>query len=160
MLIYKLIRNNRKDILNFLKDELHKSLINKNLNLNNTVITNVPRRRSSVRKYGFDHAEMLAKSLSKEIGIEYKKLLVSRAKKDQKKSRDKYERKKNAEFDYRKNPPDISGKNVIIIDDIITTGASIASCATLLRGLGAKRITALALAIAYNDEYIPFKTQK
>lgn len=160
MLIYRLKRDNRHDVVDFLVNELKTSLLNKNIKLDNTIITNVPRRRASVRKYGFDHAEVLAKSLSREIGAEYKKLLVSRAKKDQKKSQGKEDRLKNAEFDYRRKAPDILGKNVIIVDDIITTGASVAAAATLLKGMGAKRISALAIAIAYSDEYIPFKRER
>lgn len=152
MLIYRLKRDNRYDVVKFLAGELHKSLLNKNFKSENTILTNVPRRRKSIVKYSFDHSEKLAKELSKLTGIEYKKLFVSRAKNDQKKSRDKDERKRNAQFDYKKWAPDIQGKNVIIIDDIITTGASVASCATLLHGLGAKRITALALSIAYKDD--------
>ncbi len=160
MLIYRLKRDNRHDVVDFLVNELKASILNKNVNLDNTIITSVPRRRASVRKYGFDHAEILAKSLSREIGIEYKKLLVSRAKRDQKKSQGKEERLKNAEFDYKRKTPDISGKNVIIVDDIITTGASIGACSTLIKGLGARRINALAVAIAYSDEYIPFKREE
>ncbi len=160
MLIYRLKRDNRHDVVEFLVNELKKSLLNKKINLDNTIITNVPRRRASIRKYGFDHAEVLAKSLSREIGIEYKKLLISRAKRDQKKSQGKEERIKNVEFDYKRNTPNISGKNVIILDDIITTGASVAACSTLIKGLGAKRISALAVAIAYSDEYIPFKREE
>ena len=152
MLIYRLKRDNRRDIVNFLANELQKSLLNKNIKLENTIITSVPRRRRSIIKYGFDHAEVLSKALAKEVGLEYKSFLISKAKKDQKKNTDKEERHKNAIFDYRRKAPDIPGKNVIIIDDIITTGSSIAACATLLHGLGAKKIIALTLSIAYNDE--------
>lgn len=152
MLIYRLKRDNRHDVINFLTDELKRTLINKDVNLDNTIITSVPRRRKSIRKYGFDHAKVLGKTLAKEIGLEYKSLLVSRAKRDQKKSRNKDERRQNAIFDYRKNVTDIKGKNVLIVDDVITTGASVAHCATLLHGLGAKRITALAIGIAYIDD--------
>ncbi len=151
-LIYRLKRDNRRDVVDFLASELLNSLKNKNTNLDNTIITSVPRRRKSIKKYGFDHAMVLAKALSKELGLEYKKLLVSRVKKDQKKSNDKSDRRKNAKFDYRKRCLDITGKNVLIIDDIITTGSSVGACATLLHGLGAKKITALTLSIAYSDE--------
>ena len=160
MLIYRLKRDNRHDVVEFLVDELKESLLNKNISFENTIFTNVPRRRVSVRKYGFDHAEVLARALAKDLGTEYKKLLVSKAKRDQKKSQGKDERIKNAEFDYKRNAPDITGKSVIIVDDIITTGASISACATLLKGLGAKRIAALALSIAYSDEYVPFKREE
>ena len=89
MLIYRLKRDNRRDVVDFLSGELKKALLNKSLKLENTIITSVPRRRSSIRKYGFDHAATLAKALASDLGLEYKRLLVSHAKRDQKKSRDK-----------------------------------------------------------------------
>ena len=38
------------------------------------------------------------------------------------------------------------GKNVILIDDIVTTGASMGVCASLLKSAGAKTVTALVYA--------------
>ena len=60
------------------------------------------------------------------------------------------ERRKNADFVLTKDV-DLAGKRVIIVDDIITSGASMANAATLLRSLGCRDITAACLAIAYKD---------
>jgi len=46
----------------------------------------------------------------------------------------------------------LSGKKVMLIDDIVTTGTSMGSAATLLRGLGAKGIIGVCIAIAYRDK--------
>ncbi len=154
-LIYNLKRENRDDVIDFLSDELYKSFQNSEIKLENTVITNVPRRNKSIRKYGYDHSKLLAKALAKKLGVEFVSLLVSHAKSDQKQKRGREERVKNAEFDYRRKTTDISGKNVIILDDIITTGASMSAAAMLIHGLGAKKIIGAALAIAYKDDYTP-----
>ena len=61
---------------------------------------------------------------------------------------------KNARFDYLNKRIDLSGKTMVIVDDIVTTGASVSVAATLLKGAGAKRIIAASLAIAYNDDAI------
>lgn len=155
MLIYSLKRDNRSDVLDFISGEVYKSIIDKKLALTNTVITNVPRRRASIRKYGYDHAKILTKSLAKQLNIEYCDLLVSKSKKDQKTNQGKEERMKNVDFDYKKFAKDIKGKNVIIVDDVITSGASIGKAAMLLHGLGAKKIYAAAISVAYFDDYVP-----
>ena len=59
----------------------------------------------------------------------------------------------NADFKLIKNPPKLVGKKVIIVDDIVTTGASMAHCATLIRALGTKNIVGAEISIAYKDEF-------
>jgi predicted amidophosphoribosyltransferase len=45
----------------------------------------------------------------------------------------------------------IEGRNVLLIDDVITTGATINACARALKSAGAKRVDVLALAIALDE---------
>ena len=155
-LLYRLKRDNRSDVRHFLANELIKSIENKGLNLDNFIITNIPRRRASIKRYGFDHTCELAKLLSMHFNIKYIPLLVSRSKKDQKQNKSREERMLNANYAYKRNVPDIKGKSVLLLDDIITTGASMGSAAMLIHGLGAKEIIALSIAIAYKDDYTPF----
>ena len=53
--------------------------------------------------------------------------------------------------------PDLHGKRILLVDDIVTTGASMASAATLLRANGAKKIVGASFSIAYLDPYVPFE---
>lgn len=156
-LIYRLKRENRNDIRRFLANELIDAINNKNLRLSDLIITNVPRRKKSIKKYGFDHTAQLAKILSKELSIEYIPLLKSLAVRDQKQNKDRQERIANAKFDYLPNVPELKGKSVLLLDDIVTTGASLGTAATLIHGLGAKKIIGLTVAIAYKDDYTPFQ---
>ena len=92
---------------------------------------------------------LLAKAVADRLSGRYIELLKSNAKNPQK-SLDSAERRKNADF-YLVNDIDLKGKTVIIIDDIITSGSSMANAAALVRSLGSKDIVAASLAIAYKD---------
>ena len=157
-LIYSLKQDNRADVLSFLTDELCDALrASIDFSGGEYVITNVPRRRKAIINYGYDHAKDLAVSVSKQLNIEYVEPLCSKAKKSQK-SVYGHARVENAKFDYKcKKNFSLKGKKVILVDDIVTTGASMSNCATLLKGLGARVIIGACLGTAYKEAYIDFE---
>ncbi|MBQ8303132.1 MAG: ComF family protein [Clostridia bacterium] len=149
-LIFSLKRDNRKDVLEVTSDLLIEAIRNSIDDPEKYIFTNVPRRKSAIIEYGIDHSALLAKEIARKIGAEYIPLLKSNAKKPQK-SLETNERMLNADFDLITDI-DLADRGVIIVDDIITSGASISSAAMLIRSLGCKNIVAAALAIAYKDE--------
>ena len=155
-LIYSLKRDNRRDVLELLTNELCSAIKNSidTATTQDLIFTNVPRRKESIRKYGMDHAEMLAKSVAKHFSAAYYQTLYSNSKNEQK-HMSSVERIKNANFKLKRNAKDLKGKTVILIDDIVTTGASMGSAAMLLRSLKAKKIIGAVISVAYKDDYIP-----
>ena len=158
-LIFSLKKDNRYDVIDMLSTELADAIKHNIKSLENYIIVSVPRRKSAILKYGFDHAAILAESVSKKLNLKYVNALKSNVKREQKFSTSREERFKNLRFKARKKSIDLSGQNVIIVDDIITTGASMGACAMLLKSIGAKKIIGAALAIAYKDPYIKFETE-
>jgi len=156
-LIFSLKQDNRNDVISFLADELTDAIKNcTNTDLSEYVVTNVPRRRKAIVNFGYDHAKKLAKKVSKRLNIEYVELLESRSDKPQK-SVYGQERIENAKFEYKCDSEfTLKGKSVILIDDIITTGASMSNCATLIRGLRPRRIIGACLGTAYKESYIDY----
>lgn len=157
-LIYHIKRGYRRDIVDFLSDEMV-SVIKQNIKYEKFVITSVPRSRSRIIKYGIDHSRKIAEAIASKLDIEYVSLLKSNSKKAQKKTHGD-ERFKNISFDYidniDKHKDAISGRGIILFDDIVTTGASMGGCSVLLKGLGAKSIIGASLSIAFKDNYVAF----
>lgn len=152
-LIYSLKREHRRDVVTFLAKELAESVRAQVKNPEALVVTSVPRRKDAVLTVGYDHAEALAKQTAKLLGAPYLSLLCSKGKKAQKETVGE-ERYRNAVFDYASGrETDLSGTRVLLVDDVVTTGASMGNCAMLLHGLGAKQIIGAAVAIAYPDKH-------
>ncbi len=148
-LIYSLKKDNRSDVLQLCTEELTRAFESSDIDVSSCIITNVPRRKAQIVKYGIDHAELLAREIAKLAGGTYMKLLRSNVKTAQKEQYGKA-RETNIDFEIIRDI-DLSGKTVIIVDDIVTTGASMGGAAMLIRGLGTKRIIGATLAIAYKE---------
>lgn len=155
-LIYSLKQQNRRDVSDFMARELATAIRESIPRAEEFLVTFVPRRRSSVVKYGFDHAKKLARKVAALIGAECKTTLRSTAKHAQKSMSGRRERVLNAAMECT-GSSDLEGKPILLVDDIVTTGASMANAAALLRGNGARKIVGAAFAIAYLDPYIPFE---
>lgn len=152
-LIYSLKQDNREDVISFLSEELADAIKNSlDLTKGRYIITSVPRRRKAIVDFGFDHAEVLGRRVGALLGLDYLALLKSKSKKPQKSVAGEA-RLYNAKFDYKSSlDVDLKGCTVILVDDIITTGASVSSCATLIKGYRPKRVVAAVLGIAYKDK--------
>ena len=118
-------------------------------------VTGAPRKRDSVRLYGYNHTEELAKLISKYTGIAYMPVIEASSAHDvEQKILNRRERASNVRDKFvpskrmGKNKDILQGKSVLIIDDVVTTGSTIAECSRVVRELGAKTVTALCAASA------------
>lgn len=112
-----------------------------------SVIVWIPRSERARRDAGHDQSYLLAREISEKTGIELIEAFVSRSKRAQK-TLNKEERMINAELSYDiiPNVYNFVGKTVIIVDDIITTGASVGVCGGMLTSAGAYNVYALVYA--------------
>ena len=149
-LIYSIKTGERKKTIDYFTDLMKRTLIAKcmanKIRYKDYVITFAPRQYKGIRKFGHDHAEMLAKSLGKKLGIKVVRMLENNSKVQQKKL-NKSERVENAFNAYEYIEGSLEGKRkVFIVDDIMTTGATLCACAFLLYENGAKDVIPVTLA--------------
>ncbi len=154
-LLFSLKRENREDVAELCAGELCDAIRAGVENYKNFSVAFIPRRGREKRKYGVDQAKILAKRIAKELGLPLLNVLKSRSGAPQKKLSVE-QRRKNAVYELKRNA-DPSGKRILLVDDIVTTGATMGAAAAALRAGGAKEIVGVCFAIAYKDPFVPFE---
>lgn len=146
-LIYRVKNYNYGDVFTAIAQEMYDNMYVM-LDYNELVVTAVPRSKRAKKKKGHDQSEKLARAFSAIAGIEYVDVLEHKGSEVQKRlSRE--DRKKNATKSYKiKNGSSayLKGKNVILIDDVVTTGSTVIRCAHLLKMRGANRVIVFSIA--------------
>lgn len=107
------------------------------------IITCVPMAKKKKKYRGYNQAEVIAGYLSRSTGIECDfKLLKRKPVSLEQHTLNASERHRLADEIYYINSEhcDISGKSIIICDDVFTTGATMNKCAGLLKSIGAKAV--------------------
>ena len=101
--------------------------------INFDIITCVPMHKDDRKKRGYNQAELLARECAKIMNIPYIDTLEKHKKNKVQHSIKAKERAKNVRGVYRLIQKDIvKDKNILIIDDIITTGPTLGECAKVL----------------------------
>lgn len=110
----------------------------------------VPMHRDKLKKRGYNQAELLAKPLSNYFKIPLRNDIINCKNVNASQTKlSKVARQKNVAGAFTVNG-NLKDKNLLLIDDILTTGSTINACAKTLRENGAKRITIITLAKTLN----------
>lgn len=121
-----------------------------NLELTNFVAVPVPLAPAREKKRGFNQAKILAEIAAKQQGLNLIDAL-KRIKNTQIQSlaKSREERERNVAGCFAVASPElIKGKNILLVDDVHTSGATIGEAARTLKAAGAKKIIALVVAKA------------
>ena len=108
----------------------------------------VPLFAAKEKKRGFNQTELIFKDWLKEHAIPMERLLFrTRATKPQYglSKEERFENMRGAFAVDAKKQPNVRGRNVLLLDDIYTTGVTCAECARALKKAGARNIIVLAL---------------
>ena len=111
-------------------------------------IVPVPLHRKRLRMRGYNQAEVLAVALGKFLGIPVKSDLVKRVKMTiPQKKLDNTARRNNVKNAFIITENIVKLNNVIVVDDIYTTGSTVDAVAKVLKKAGVSRVFFLTLAV-------------
>ena len=114
------------------------------------MLTWVPVSRLRKLRRGYDQVELLAKAVGRELGLSPVPTLKKiRNNRPQSRLKDPAARRANVLGAYRLlEGAAVKGQRVLLLDDILTTGATAGECARVLLSAGAKEVHCAAVAAA------------
>lgn len=144
---YKNLKDLASPIASFLCDaSLKEKLVNKSHEFN---IISVPSDKKRFHARGFNPAGLIGLHTAKILGIKYKEGVIKKIKNTipQMRISNRRQRWKNAQKNYKVvDEKAVYGRRFLLIDDVITTGATLNACAYALKKAGARTVWAGAAA--------------
>ena len=114
------------------------------------LIVPIPLHASRERKRGYNQAEWIAMGLAEAMGkpLENKSILrITSSSTQTKKGR--YDRWTNVEGIFRTRLPEkLVNKHILLVDDVVTTGATLEACATAILSIPETKVSIATLAVA------------
>ncbi len=106
----------------------------------------VPVHPDRLRQRGYNQARLLATTLSRSGGLPLADLLLRSRPTTQQHRLNRVQRLRNLRHAFTTRPGARSPPHVVLVDDILTTLATLEACSTVLRAAGATRVMGLAVA--------------
>ena len=121
-------------------------------NFKNPILIPIPLSKEKLAKRGYNQTEIVVRKImemdeGKNFTAQYQTLEKIKDTPDQTSTKTKEERLKNLKGSFAVNDgEEIKERNIIIIDDVITTGATIKESRRTLKANGAKKVKAVVIA--------------
>jgi ComF family protein len=113
------------------------------------LVVPIPLSRSRLRSRGYNQAELISRYLAASLNIQHSSTTVLRIKNTSTQiEMDVNKRFTNLLDAFYANPDTLKKKNILIIDDVITTGATMQNCTKALLQAGAANIYCVSVARA------------
>ena len=110
-------------------------------------IISVPSHPSRIRRRGYGQAALIATALGERLAIpvdaDSLSRIVNAPSQLETESREERWTRVQSNFDCATN---LNGANVLLVDDLVTTGSTASACATALKDAGARRVVAVSVA--------------
>jgi len=114
------------------------------------IVVPVPLHRKKLKKRGFNQSEFIARGISEALGKPLDVLSIVRSVNSSTQTRkNRYDRWLNVEGIFTViNPGILCGKHILLVDDVITTGATLEACATEILKIQETKVSIAVLAMA------------
>ena len=147
-MVLALKRNDRLDLAPAMAAWLHRA--SAPLLAMTDLIAPVPLHPSRLARRKFNQSAELARPLAELAGIEYIPDLLTRIRKtESQQGKDRVERQQNLKAAIAPTPrhrAEIEGKRVLLVDDVLTTGATLTACTEACFAAGARNVNICVLA--------------
>jgi len=122
-------------------------------NLAADIVVPVPLHRDRERERGYNQAALISRPLAKRLRLPHKAVLLMRTRaRPDKRILSLEERWESVRGAFAARPGmQVDNLRVLLVDDVLTTGATLDACARALRGAGAKSVVALTVARAIRN---------
>ena len=114
------------------------------------LVTHVPVHAARARTRGYDQAELIARVAAQRLGLPYAPLLTRERATTAQFDLDRPDRAANVAGAFAARPAGrtspLAGRWVLLVDDVVTTGATLAACADALERAGALGASAITVA--------------
>jgi ComF family protein len=112
------------------------------------LLVGVPLHKKRLRKRGYNQADYISAGISKATDIPTRSDIMVRTNFSGSQTRkNRFQRWLNVQTVFRVSKPDeVHGKHIAIVDDVLTTGATIEACAIELHRAGCRAVSVLTIA--------------
>ena len=112
-------------------------------------VTHVPVHAERARQRGYDQAELIARVAARQLGLPFASLLERRRATIAQFDLDRRHRAANVRDAFgvpSRARSSVDGRWILLVDDVVTTGSTLAACAEALEAAGALAVSAIAVA--------------
>lgn len=115
------------------------------------VLIGVPLHKNRFQQRGYNQADWIAKGLSEALNVPMRSDVLVRIRFNESQTRkNRLERWENVKTVFAvSNPKEIKDKRIVLVDDVLTTGATLEACAIVLLNAGCKSVGILTLATTH-----------
>jgi ComF family protein len=151
-LLHKLKYDNKPYIGVELGRSFGEALIQSPLYQDVTIIVPVPLHEKRLRQRGYNQSEQIAKGISEIIGASLRTDLLYRKSNTEmqlRKTREERHRNVRSAFAVNKDSiKEVTGQHILLVDDVLTTGATLDACGTTILKKCDCRVSMVTLAVA------------
>jgi ComF family protein len=111
------------------------------------IVVPIPLHPERVRERGYNQAALLARHLCPQLNLELDEEALWRTRHTRPQvGLDRVQRRQNVLGAFAADPPRVEGRRVLLVDDVCTSGATLASAAVALRDAGATGVRGFCFA--------------